>query len=145
MGVVMALVACAAPATPSPEETAVSALVEEFGKKLQSVSLLSPTAAADIRTHYSPCVAADLLNYWTGDPAQAPGRTVSSPWPDRIEITGLTKTGPDTYSVTGYVIEVTSVEAISGGAAKEIPVRLTVQNSGGHWLISEYAQGKRSP
>jgi len=68
----------------------------------------------------------------------APGRIVSSPWPDRIEIITLTKGDSDRYVITGSVIEVTSLEVANGGIAAKIPVHIVVQNDQGHWLISEY-------
>jgi hypothetical protein len=38
------------------------------------------------------------------------------------------------------VIEITSVEAVNGGAAARIPVRLVVQKSQERWFIIEYIE-----
>lgn len=126
--------------TSTDEEAEIRDLVENFGKRLQNVSLLSPTAAQDIQKEYSEFVSPALLETWMSDVSKAPGRMVSSPWPDRIEITTLTKEGSDRYVITGFVIEVTSVEVNSGGAAAKIPVRVVVQKDQGHWLITEYTE-----
>src|SRR5512138_2049880 len=91
------LAACAAPPpTPAPTLTTTSDdlgavevkdLVENFGKRLQTVSLLAPDAAQELQKQYSGFVAPTLLERWISDTSKAPGRMVSSPWPDRIEIT----------------------------------------------------------
>ena len=70
-------------ASEAAEEGEVRDLVESFGKTLQTVSLLAPDAAKEINKRYAEYVSCPLLEKWTSDPSQAPGRTVSSPWPDR--------------------------------------------------------------
>ena len=127
-------------ATNAQEKTEVRDLVENFGKRLQNVSLLAPDAAQEIQEQYSEFVSPTLLEMWMNDVSKAPGRIVSSPWPDRIEITTLTREGSERYVVTGFVVEVTSVEVANGGAAAKIPVRIIVQNDQGRWLIAEYAE-----
>lgn len=122
------------------EETEIRDLVENFGKRLQDVSLLSSDAAQEMQKQYSEFASPALLETWMSDVTKAPGRIVSSPWPDRIEITTLAKEGSDRYVITGFVIEVTSVEVVNGGAADRIPVRVVVQKSQGRWLITEYSE-----
>jgi len=122
------------------EEADVRGLVEDFGKTLQTVSLLSPDAEKQIEKRYAEFVSPVLLERWISDVSKAPGRTVSSPWPDRIEITTLTKEGSDSYVMTGFIVEITSVEVANGGAAAKIPVRIVVQKIQGRWLIAEYAE-----
>jgi hypothetical protein len=124
--------------TSAADESAVRALVENFGKKLQSVSLLAPDAAQEIQTQYADFVSPDLLKTWQSDVSKAPGRLTSSPWPDRIEISTQVKDGSDKYVIIGVVIEVTSVEAVNGGAFARQPVRLVVQKLQGGWHITEY-------
>lgn len=148
-----ALAACTTPAsasTPIPtsspatnntdEETEVRDLVENFGKRLQMVSLLAPNAAQDLQKQYSEFVSPALLETWMKDVSNAPGRMVSSPWPDRIEITTLTKEAPDRYVIDGFVVEITSTEVASGEAANKIPVHIVVERDQGHWLITECTQ-----
>ncbi len=122
------------------EEAAVRIIVEEFGKALHTVSLQSPNAKEDMKEKYSPFVAPELLEKWTNNMSTAPGRIVSSPWPDRIEITSVTKQSTTEYSVAGDIIEVTSMEVVNGGAADKIPVRITVEEVQGNWMIIEYEQ-----
>jgi len=124
----------------SDEEGAVRYVVESFGRRLQNVSLQSPNVAQAIREQYAEFVSPELLEAWAKDVSKAPGRVVSSPWPDRIEITALVKEGADKYAVTGFVVEITSIELVNGGAAAKIPVRIVVEKRVGRWLITEYAE-----
>jgi len=122
------------------EETAIRTLVENFGMKLQNVSLQAPDAAQEIEQQYSEFVSPVLLDRWIKDISKAPGRIVSSPWPDRIEITTLSQTDPDTFDITGNVIEVTSTEVGSSAAAARLPIHIVVQRAQESWLISDYAE-----
>ena len=128
--------------TDAVDEAEIRDLVENFGKKLQNVSLLAPDAGQEIEMQYSEFVSRALLEMWMGNVSKAPGRVVSSPWPDRIEISSLTREDPGEYVITGYVVEVTSVEVVNGGAAAKIPVRMVVQEEQGGWVIAEYAENQ---
>lgn len=120
------------------EEAGVRSLVEGFGKRLATVSLQSPNAAEEMKQQYAQYVSPTLLEGWMANPLSAPGRMVSSPWPDRIEITSLTKEGADRYIVHALVIEVTSMEVVKRGVAAEIPVVIELQKNQGHWVITGY-------
>lgn len=122
------------------EEAEVRALVESFGQRLKFVSLLAPSAAQDVQKQYSEFVSPALLETWIKYVSQAPGRMVSSPWPDRIEITTLEKEAPDRYVIKGFVVEITSTEAGTDKAANKIPVRIVVERDQGLWLITEYSE-----
>lgn len=122
------------------EVNQVRHLVENFGKRLQLVSLQSPDVSQEIQKEYSEFVSPALLKVWMNAPSKAPGRIVSSPWPDRIEITSLTKEEGEKYVINGYVVEITSVEVVNGGAAAKIPVHIVVQKEQGHWVITEYSE-----
>jgi hypothetical protein len=122
------------------EEAQVRKLVENFGTRLQLVSLLAPNAAQEINKQYSEFVSPVLLEIWLNDVAKAPGRMVSSPWPDRIEITALSSEGFDRYEITGFIVEVTSTEVGGAEAAAQIPVRIVLQRAQGSWLITEFVE-----
>ncbi|MDO9065494.1 MAG: hypothetical protein Q7U96_00220, partial [Chloroflexota bacterium] len=98
--------------------------MERFGRKLRMVSLQSPNTGVEIREQYSEFVSAELLQRWISDPSLAPGRITSSPWPDRIEIASITKKEPGQYIANGFVVEVTSLEVVHGGAARGVPVQI---------------------
>ncbi len=122
-------------------EADIRILVENFGERLQMVSLLAPDASSQIEQQYGDFVSPDLLQAWMADPSAAPGRLTSSPWPDRIEISEIQAQGPDQYLVTGMVIEITSAEEINGGVAAQYPVQITVSNVDGIWLITGWQAG----
>jgi hypothetical protein len=123
------------------EEAVVKSVIEDFGRRPQLVSLQSPNASQAMIEAYSEFLGPDLLETWANEPTRAPGRIVSSPWPDRIEISTLLKAGPDVYEITGFVIEVTSLEVDKGSAAHKIPVKMVVQKVQGQWLITDYRVG----
>jgi len=113
----------------------VRAVVAAFGNQLDTVSLLSPDAADDIRDAYGPYVTPELLATWMTDPASVPGRETSSPWPDHIEADRVLMKAPGSYEVTGRVILMTSA-----GEAGSVPVSLTVESRDGSYLIARYAR-----
>jgi len=137
-------VAVGAPPEPSESDwAAVKSLVEDFGTRLRMVPLLAPKdiVSRSMEENYGDLVSPALLQEWQEDPANAPGRHLSSPWPDRIEITDLEESSAGKYQVKGEIIEVTSVEKASGGAAAKRPVVLIVKMSGDRWLINEVTLG----
>lgn len=125
------------------EASMVRKSVENFGKKLQMVSLsASPeTAAQSMRENYSAFVSPALLGKWQSDPQKALGRMVSSPWPDRIEILTLAKVSESLYKITGRIMEITSVEKMNGGSAAIRPVTLMVKKTNNRWLIEDVTAG----
>lgn len=114
------------------DEATVRAVVTTFGSKLQNVSLLGPAslAAQEMDENYESLVAPNLLMQWEENPSTAPGRLASSPWPASIAIDSVVPVGPQTYSVSGKVIEMTST-----GESGSYTVSLIVQQTGGLWLI----------
>ncbi|MBI2874473.1 MAG: hypothetical protein HYY09_05260 [Firmicutes bacterium] len=110
------------------DEAKVRSLVEAFGRKLQAVPLLAPKGILDrsMQENYGNLVSPELLGQWQDDPLNAPGKTTSSPWPDRIEILQIKKSSGDAYEVSGEIIEITSTEQASGGVAARRPITLLV-------------------
>jgi len=124
----------------TPPAKSAQEVVEEFGLRMKNVPLLAPreTAAEAIRRNDAELVDPDLLQRWLDDPANAPGRAVSSPWPDRIEVTGSSEPSPGVVRVTGEIVEVSS----SGVAARD-PVTLELRREGGAWRITSVSAGSR--
>ena len=130
-------------AAPIDPERAVRRLVTLFGSRMQAVSLLAPDslAASRLQEAYGTLVTPDLLSDWMSRPGIAPGRRVSSPWPDRIEVKSVTPSGADEYLVTGALIYESSAAGESAARVAARPVRLHVRRSGdGGWRISMYEQ-----
>ncbi|HEU4628814.1 MAG TPA: hypothetical protein VFS08_03685 [Gemmatimonadaceae bacterium] len=136
----------------SAGQQAVRDVVTRFGEQLRNVSLLAPDSilTASLREAYAPFVTPELLAAWTARPDSAPGRRVSSPWPERIRIDSLRTLGAGRVAVTGAVLYVTSAERAQGegegegegASAATAPVRLEVsRGDDGQWRISTYAEG----
>ncbi len=117
----------------NPSSSARSA-VEEFGTKLQGVSLIAPDATSTMASVYGAFVTPELLQTWQKDPEDAPGRLTSSPYPDRIDIESMTKQG------SGYIVSGTVVYLTSEGEAGRAPVILQVIPQDGEWLIAAYEE-----
>jgi len=123
------------------DNASVTTLVTQFGQQMQKVSLSAPDALEEIASNYAPYATPELVKSWQDNHSFAPGRGVSSPWPDRIEIISVTKNGDGTYTAQGNVIEITSQEVAHGGIAAEFPVTLTAKKVSGSWLIANYQAG----
>lgn len=125
------------------DEKAAAALAEDFGSKLQLVSLQAPKDILEksMKENYGGLVSEALLAKWAEDPLNAPGRLTSSPWPDRVEIRTVTKLPENAYEIKGEIIEITSTEMAGSGAAAKRPVTLIIKKIGGSWLIDEVTLG----
>jgi hypothetical protein len=122
------------------DDSSVRVVVSQFGSTIQKVSLSTPNALAEIANAYAPYASSSLISYWQANRSFAPGKGLSSPWPDRIEINSVMKDRKN-YVVEGNVIEVTSKEVIHGGIAAQFPVQLTLSKYGNSWLIVKYEAG----
>ncbi|HZZ99373.1 MAG TPA: hypothetical protein VFK07_01545, partial [Candidatus Paceibacterota bacterium] len=121
-------------AAQTSDESNIRFLIDSFGAKLKNVSLLSPTAKADIDKNYKDYVAPQLLAEWEANPEKAMGRLTSSPWPDGIMIATITNTGNNTYRISAKLLEVTSTEVTTNSALME-PITIEVQKIDGSWKI----------
>lgn len=136
-------VAASSAASMAADEDSVRAVVARFGQRLQSVSLLGPdsSVAADLRAQYTQLVTPELLALWLEEPSSAPGRRVSSPWPDRIEVERVKRTSADEFEVTGRVVYVSSAGAEGEGKSSGAVRLRLMQGTDGHWRISDYSEG----
>lgn len=122
----------------------VERTVQGFGRAMKDVSLLAPPAQLEssMRAAYAPYVALELIDAWLADPAQAPGRRTSSPWPDSINI------GSMEGDARGFVVNGTVVEMAQGDDGQDIvgtyPVKLRLEKRAGSWLIYDLEKGDYS-
>jgi hypothetical protein len=117
------------------DRDAVRAVVAEFGKRLQRVSLLAPRSQllASVAAEYAPLVAPELLQAWMREPESAPGRRTSSPWPDHIEIDTTMVDSAGVWTVRGAIVEMTSA-----GAAGRVPVHAEVGRRNERWVLTAF-------
>lgn len=121
------------------DESAVREVVHRFGDRMKLVSLQSPDSilVSAIEDAYAELVTPALLQQWTSHPASAPGRDLSSPWPERIEVHSVETLDHGACSVTGELIYLTSAEVARGGIAARTPVRIQVVQQE-IWRISNF-------
>jgi NAD(P)-dependent dehydrogenase (short-subunit alcohol dehydrogenase family) len=114
-------------------------VAEELGARLKTVSHLAAdtSVARQLRTAYAPLVTPALLDRWLADPARAPGRELSSPWPERIEVDSVTAAGARECRVDGRIVYLTSQEAAQGGSADTRAVQLRVTHTD-RWRVSGF-------
>lgn len=101
------------PLTATCDSTEARQLVEDFGRRLNRVSLLAPDTVRvrEIRLAYEGLVTDELLDRWLDDPSSAPGRSTSSPWPERINVESVESMSGGGCQVSGATIWVTSADS----------------------------------
>jgi hypothetical protein len=131
----------------SCDEDEVLQVVQRFGERLKQVPRLAPDSVVTgaIREAFAALVTSELLEAWMADPNRAPGRDVSSPWPERIEIGAVTPLEDGSCRIEGEVIYVASVETARAEAAARKRVTLQVAPENGRWRISAYEIAPESP
>jgi hypothetical protein len=82
---------------------------------------------------YARFVTKELLRSWKDDPSNAPGRQVSSPWPERIEVGRVVQPADDAAVITGEVVEMTS-----SGEAGRRAVTIELVRRDGNWLVDAF-------
>lgn len=108
--------------------------VVHLGERLRQVSLLAPDSLLrpEIQSAYGEFVTPALLARWMEDPSSAPGRQVSSPWPERIEVSAVEPAGDGGCRVRGEV-----VYSASADPGPPTQVVVTLERQGG-WRIASY-------
>ncbi len=125
------------------EKNEVIKFVRNFGGQLKMVSLMEPKdiLKETMNEYYGEYVSVELIEKWLEDPADAPGRLTSSPWPYRIDILSVKKTSDNKYIVNGNVVELTGVEMIDGGIAVKREIFLEIDKIGGKWIVVDAELG----
>jgi hypothetical protein len=129
------------PSTTSPPNeadiNAIYQVVGEFGARLKDVGLSDSkqNIITAVDFNLKRLITNRLYQEFVQDTSKVPGRTVSSPWPERIEIDSVQKLDGTSYTVNGKIIGMTSVEMTHGGNAGETPITLTLKRVNGTWLI----------
>lgn len=108
-----------------------------FGQRLKNVPLAadSDEIVRSIDVEYAAVVTPELLETWKNNPEDAPGREVSSPTPNRIEIIEIQKLG-EAYLVVGDIVLTTSVQ----GEELRERILMVMEKREKVWLISDYTK-----
>jgi hypothetical protein len=129
-------------AAPRPGQTQkAERVVEEFGRRMKNVptSASLEIASKAVREEYGGLVDKLLLAVWEATPSRAPGRQVSSPWPERIEIASSTNSGAEVV-VIGMI-----VETASAGVVRRVPVEIRLRPEGDSWVIAAFIPLQEEP
>lgn len=121
--------------------------VVRFGARLRHVPLLAPDAVrnAALEKAYGGLVSAELLAAWQKGAATAPGRSVSSPWPDHLAIRRILLLSATEARVEADVVYRTSADPTAGDAQRQ-PVVLLLERRNGAWYIVSYtAEQEETP
>ena len=132
--------------TPQPNEADVNAIyqvVGEFGARLKDVEITAPQRIVidAVNFNLKGFITDRLYQVFVQDKIRIPGRYVSSPWPERIEIASVQRLDSGSCTVSGSQIVMTDDTLAHGGNAGEIPITLTLKKVNGAWLIDDVAGG----
>ncbi len=121
-------------------DEAAKNLVTAFGAELKNVSLLGDdaTVSQSIETTYGPFITPELLADWKSNPDRAPGRTTSSPMPDRLGIGSVTPQGEGRV-INGEVILVESADSATEPIDTVPFVAFVIPTDNG-WKIAAYQE-----
>lgn len=118
-------------------QDAIATLVQDFGTHIKEVSLLSPHAKEEVTKAYKDYTTPELLQAWQDAPTTAPGKIISSPWPDHLVVKSVTKHYLE-YEVEADIVMVSSSGATTDSETGTMPVHIVVAKRGGVWLVSRY-------
>lgn len=142
-GTVLVILAAAVVILWPKGEAKARSTATQFVSELKNVSLMADTEALQsaMDEHYGPYATPDLLKQWKASPETAPGRDVSSPWPDRIFIKDVSEQG-DGYIINADVLYVSSVEESTpeeDAAGVAAVIMLVIPTDEG-WRIAAYEE-----
>ena len=138
------------PSTTTPPSAAdinaIYQVVGEFGARLKDVVIT--TSDQDVITavdfNLKGFITNRLYQVFVQDKIRIPGRYVSSPWPERIEIVSVQMLDSGSYTVNGSQIVMTDDTLAHGGNAGETPITLTLKKVNGTWLIDDVTGGPKA-
>jgi len=114
----------------------IAQIVEVFGQNLKNVrTVIVPRETTEvlIDRYYTPYVTKELIASWKRKIETTPGRELSSPWPERIEVHSVALTADGTYEVQGQVIWLAGGEIVGKDA---VTIQLKLED--GRWKIYAY-------
>ncbi|MCX6097169.1 MAG: hypothetical protein NTZ77_01595 [Caldiserica bacterium] len=138
------------PSTMTPPSAAdinaIYQVVGEFGARLKDVDINA--SDQDIMTavdfDLKQFITDRLYQVFVQDKIRIPGRYVSSPWPERIEINSVQMLDSGSYAVHGSQVMMTDDTVAHGGNAGEEPITLTLKKVNGIWFIDDVIGGPKA-
>ncbi|MHC1679329.1 MAG: hypothetical protein AB9886_02255 [Candidatus Cryosericum sp.] len=122
---------------------AIYQVVGEFGARLKDVDITA--SDQDMMTavdfNLKRLITDRLYQAFAQDKSRIPGEYVSSPWPERIEITSVQMLDSGSYTVHGNQVVMTDDTVARGGDAGKTPITFTLKKVNGIWLIDDVVGG----
>lgn len=122
---------------------AIYQVVGEFGARLKDVDITA--SDQDMMTavdfNLKQYITDRLYQTFMQDKSRIPGRYVSSPWPERIEISSIQMLDSVACTVYGNLVLMTDDNVAHGGNAGEALITLTLKKVNGIWLIDDVVGG----
>jgi hypothetical protein len=132
-------------ATPSAEQP-IRTLITTFGSKIKNVdqkAVKREDLRNQITDNYKGLISDALYSSWEANPALAPGRPASSPWPEQIEVSGISQTKP--VISEAYEIQADLVWLTSQGESSKEPIIIRVVKEHDQWVIDDYRIASQIP
>jgi len=127
------------------DTNAIYQVVGEFGERLKDVRVdvtaSNQAMMAAVDWNLKQFITDRLYQEFAQSPTKIPGRYMSSPWPERIEIKSVQMLDSGSYTVHGNQVLMTSDNVADGGNAGETPITLTLKKVNGAWLIDDVVGG----
>lgn len=119
-------------------ERAVRAMVEQFGRRMQTISVLAPPedVRGELPKTYGKLITPELMATWKAHPDQVAGREGSSPWPTGIVIHDVACDQAAKCRVNGKVDYITSNEVEHGGVFMRRAITLDLTHTEAGWRIA---------
>ena len=132
---------------PNPADiNAIYQVVGEFGARLKDVVITTSdqNVITAVDFNLKQLITDRLYQVFVQDKIRIPGRYVSSPWPERIEINSIQMLDSGSYTVHGSQVVMTDDTVAHGGNAGEEPITLTLKKVNGVWLIDDVIGGPKA-
>jgi hypothetical protein len=125
---------------------AIYQVVGEFGARLKDVVITTSDqdVISAVDFNLKQLITDRLYQVFVQDKIRIPGRYVSRPWPERIEINSVQMLDSGSYTVHGNQVVMTDDTVAHGGNAGEEPITLTLKKVNGVWLVDDVIGGPKA-
>ena len=132
---------------PNPADiNAIYQVVGEFGARLKDVVITTSdqNVITAVDFNLKQLITDRPYQVFVQDKIRIPGRYVSSPWPERIEINSIQMLDSGSYTVNGSQVVMTDDTVAHSGNAGETPITLTLRKVNGIWLVDDVIGGPKA-
>lgn len=116
----------------------VTDVVKSFGDVMKQVRIATvPIEQTEemMDLYYAPYVTKGLMAKWKENIDLVPGRQLSSPWPERIDVVSIARAGEDGFQIKGDIVWMTSE-----GEVGNLGISVVLIIEDGQWKIDEFSE-----